>query len=294
MFILIGIAAVVASVAGGYVMAGGHLPALNQPAEFLIIFGAAVGSLVIGTPQRVLKRFLRDAQSLHGTYADKADYLDLLAMMYQLLKISQQGGVMALESHFEEPHRSAILSQYPGFLARPRAIDLLADSVKVIVIGGIGPDELDALMDEDVAVQREEAAEPSIMLAKMADALPGLGIVAAVLGVVITMGAIDGPPAEIGHKVGAALVGTFLGVLLSYGFVQPLATLFDHRANDQAQYLYCIKAAMLASHKGFAPSVAVEFARRVLPSDLRPSFEDTEEVCKAGAHHVGRPEQAAA
>jgi chemotaxis protein MotA len=201
-------------------------------------------------------------------------------MLYQIFKVGQQSGVMAHESHFEAPETSPIISKFPGFLARHHAVEFLADSIKVIIIGGIAPHDLEVLMDQDLEVRHHQEGKPSATLAKIADALPGLGIVAAVLGVVITMGAIDGPPAEIGHKVGAALVGTFLGILMSYGFTQPLATSLEQRVADEAYYEQCIKAGVLAMYKGFPPMVAIEFARRVLPDDIRPSFDETEKFCK--------------
>lgn len=281
MFVLIGAVTVLGCVVTGYLLEGGKLPALLQPAELLIIGGAAVGSLLISTPTKVLKGLLGQIRHAFGAGTGKAQYLSLLSMMYQLFKIIQQAGVMALESHFEDPSASPIMSRYPDFLVRRDAVDFLADSVKVIIVGGIAPHDLESLMDEDVDVHHEEALRPSGTLSKMGDALPGLGIVAAVLGVVITMAAIDGPPAEIGEKVGAALVGTFLGILLCYGFVSPLATKLEHHVNDEGYYLKCIKTGVLAVYKGFPPAIAVEFARRVIPGDARPTFDETEQACKA-------------
>ena len=242
---------------------------LNQPAEFVIIGGAAFGSLLIGTPPSVIKRLLGQIKTLLGSGTSKVDYSDLLAMLYQLFKVAQHSGVMALEPHFEAPANSGIVSKYPKFLARHHAVEFLADSIKVIIIGGIGAHDFEALMDQDLEVRHDEAAKPAATLNKVADALPGLGIVAAVLGVVITMGAIDGPPAEIGHKVGAALVGTFMGILMSYGFTQPLATNLEQRVSQEAYYEQCVKAVVLAMYKGFSPMVSVEFARRVLPDEIR-------------------------
>ena len=281
MLLIVGAVVVAASVAAGYFMEGGHFLVLNQPAEFIIIGGSAVGSLLIGTPPSVFKQLLRQLTKLFSSGPGKADYADLLAMLYQVFKLAQQSGAMALESHFETPATSPLISRYPKFLSRHHAVDFLADSIKVIIIGGIAPHDLEALMDEDLHIRHEHDARPAATLAKVADALPGLGIVAAVLGVVITMGAIDGPPAEIGHKVGAALVGTFLGILLSYGFTQPLATNLEQRAAEEGNYERCIKAGVLAMYQGFPPMVAIEFARRVLPEEIRPTFDETEKLCKA-------------
>ena len=280
MLLIVGVLVVIGSVAGGYLMEGGQPLVLNQPAEFIIIGGAALGSLLIGTPPSVLKRLLGQLKSLISSGISKTDYAELLAMLYQIFKVAQQSGVMALEAHFEAPANSSIVSKYPKFLARHHAVDFLADSIKVIIIGGIGAHDFEMLMDQDLEVRHRDAGMPAITLNKIADALPGLGIVAAVLGVVITMGAIDGPPAEIGHKVGAALVGTFLGILMSYGFTQPLATNMEQRVSQDSYYEQCIKAGVLAMYKGFPPAVSVEFARRVLPDELRPTFDETEQLCK--------------
>jgi chemotaxis protein MotA len=280
MLLIVGALVVIGSVAGGYLIEGGKVLVLNQPAEFVIIGGAALGSMLISTPPSVLKQLAGQITKLFKSPPGKNDYVDLLAMLYQLFKVAQQSGVMALESHFETPANSSILSKFPTFLGRHAAVDFLADSIKVVIVGGIGVHDLEALLDEDLHVRHEQEGRPAAALAKIADALPGLGIVAAVLGVVITMGAIDGPPAEIGHKVGAALVGTFLGILLSYGFTQPLSVNLEQRVAQEAHYEQCIRAGILAMYKGFPPMVSIEFARRVLPEDIRPSFEETEKICK--------------
>jgi chemotaxis protein MotA len=281
MLIIVGAVIVLGCVVSGFLWEGGKLGALVQPAELLIIGGSAVGSLLISTPMNVIKGLLAQTKGALGSGSGKSEYISLLSMLYQLFKVIQQAGVMALESHFEDPSKSAIIAKFPGFLARHEAVDFLADSVKVIIVGGIAPHDLESLMDEDCEVHHAEALKPSSTLTKVADALPGLGIVAAVLGVVLTMAAIDGPPAEIGEKVGAALVGTFLGILLSYGFVGPLATKLEHMVNEESHYLQCIKTGVLAVYKGFPPAIAVEFARRVIPGDVRPSFDETEQACKA-------------
>ena len=280
MLVIVGALIVIGSVAGGYLMEGGQPLVLNQPAEFVIIGGAALGSLLIGTPPTVLKRLVSQMKSLFSAGTTRAEYGELLAMLYQMTKAAQQSGVMALEAHVETPPSSPIFSKYPKFLARHHAVDFLADSVKLIIIGGISPHDLETVMEQDLEVRHHEASKPWNTLNKVADALPGLGIVAAVLGVVITMGAIDGPPSEIGHKVGSALVGTFLGILMSYGFSQPLASNLEQRTNQEAYYEQCIKAGVLAMYKGFPPAVSVEFARRVLPEEVRPTFEETETLCK--------------
>ncbi|HEY8551598.1 MAG TPA: flagellar motor stator protein MotA [Vicinamibacterales bacterium] len=281
MLLIVGALIVLASVAGGYLMHGGDLLALNQPSELLIIGGAALGSLVIGTPLPLLKRIASNLGVFFRPGPTQADYLELLGMMYQTFRLTQQSGVMALEPHCDDPASSSIFSRFPRFLGNHHAVEFFTDSVRVVVMGGVSPYDLEAMMDADLEVHHHEALKPSQALAKVGDALPGMGIVAAVLGVVITMGAIDGPPNEIGHKVGAALVGTFLGILMCYGFVGPMATALEHRVDDEAQYLATIKAGVLAMSKGLAPAIAVEFARRTIPAALRPGFSETEQYCRA-------------
>ena len=280
MWILIGAAIVVVSVVFGYVLQGGQLFALQQPAEFIIICGTAIGALLIGTPLHTLREIGAQLRLAFSPRIDRSDYLELFGMLYQVFKLVQQKGVMALEAHFEQPTRSPLLLKFPRFLARPHAVAFLGDSVKVMIMGAVSATDLDLLLEEDLRVRYRQGLEPATVIARVGDALPGLGIVGAVLGVVITMGAVDGPPSEVGHKVGAALVGTFLGVLLSYGFVQPLASFLEQLALSESEYLACIKAAIIAAHKGMAPALSVEFARRVLQTTVRPTFEETELVCK--------------
>jgi chemotaxis protein MotA len=280
MLVWAGLAVVAAAVVGGYVSHGGRLILLFQPAEFVVIGGAALGILIASTPMPVIRSLIAQVARLMGAPPTEREYTDLLVMLYQLFRVAQSAGVMALETHLDNPKESTIFSRYPKFLARHDSVAFLADSARVIIVGGISPHDFDHLMYEDLEVRHREALMPSATLAKVADALPALGIVAAVLGVVITMQAIGGPVEEIGHKVGAALVGTFLGVLLSYGFVQPVATSMEHRVSEEQNFDQAIKAGLLALHKGFAPAIAVEFARRVIPEDVRPSFEETEQLCR--------------
>lgn len=281
MFLIIGLVVVIGAVFGGYLMAGGHMMLLFQPSEFVIIGGAAIGSMLVSTPPKVLSKMVKQLAGAFSSGLGKDDYANLLAMMYQLFRVAQQQGVMALEAHFENPSSSSIMSQYPKFLARHHSLDFLADSIKVIIVGGMQPHDLEALMDADIEVHHHDELAPASAIVKVSDALPGLGIVAAVLGIVITMQHIDGPPEEIGHHVGAALVGTFLGILMSYGFGQPLAGSIEAKVNDDGRYEQCIKAGVIAMFKGMPPAISVEFARRVLPHDVRPSFDETEKLCKA-------------
>jgi chemotaxis protein MotA len=283
MLLVIGFVVVVACVVGGFTWEGGKIAALIQPAEFLIIGGAATGSILVSTPMDVLSLLVTQVKAQFGKKTNKAEYVELLSLQYLLFRVSQQSGVMALESHIEDPAASPILSRFPNFLARDDAVEFLADSLKALIAGGISAHDLDDLMQEDLDIRRDQALRPAQALARIGDALPGLGIVAAVLGVVVTMAAIDGPPEEIGLKVGAALVGTFLGILLAYGFAQPLATKLEHYVHDESHYLQCIKTGLLASAKGFPAVIATEFARRVVPGDMRPTFDDTEQACRASA-----------
>ncbi|BCS33489.1 flagellar motor protein MotA [Luteitalea sp. TBR-22] len=280
MLLIVGSLIVLGSVAGGFLMHGGVLGALWQLNEFIIIGGAALGALVIGTPISLIKALLARFGGFFRTPPTKDIYLDLLALQYQLYRLTQQSGVMALEAHVEEPEKSTIFSKFPTFLANHHAVSFLSDSVRVIILGGVTPHDLESLMDEDLEVHHHEALKPAQTLGKVADALPGLGIVAAVLGIVITMQKIGGPPEEIGHSVAAALVGTFLGILASYGFVQPMSVGMEHQVEAEGRYLTCIKAGLLAVYKGFPPAIAVEFARRTLPEDVRPTFTETEQACK--------------
>ena len=280
MLLIVGALVVTLSVIGGYLYEGGHVVVLVQPAEFLIIGGCAIGSLLISTPLGTLKQLMSQCVELFKAAKGKKQYVELLSMLFQLFKLAQQGGLMALETHFDAPAQSPVLSKFPDFLKRHGAVDFLSDSVKVMIVGGMSPHDLEMLMDEDLEVRLHHSIRPAGTLNKIADALPGLGIVAAVLGVVITMGAIDGPASEIGHKVGAALVGTFLGILMSYGFTAPLAARLEQYMTDEAHYELCIKTGLAAIYKGLPPVVAIEFARRVLPEDLRPTFDETEAFCK--------------
>ncbi|MBS1818525.1 MAG: flagellar motor stator protein MotA [Acidobacteria bacterium] len=291
MLVIVGAVVVILSVLGGYLFEGGNLLVLIQPAELIIIGGAAVGSMLIATTPTVLKALGGQLGGLLGTGLTKDDFADLLVMLYKLFRQIQQGGVMSIESHLEKPAESAIFGKHAKFLGRHHSLDFLADSMKVIIVGGINAHDLDALMEEDLKVHHDVEGKPAAMLTKVGDAMPGLGIVAAVLGIVITMGAIDGPPSEIGEHVGAALVGTFLGILMSYGFIQPLAGAMEARVAADGKYEECMRAGIMAVYKGLPPAIAIEFARRVLPSEVRPSFDETEKLCRAAK---SGPEAAAA
>jgi len=280
MIAIIGFAVVTLSVIGGYLLEEGHLMVLFQPAEFVIIGGAALGSLLVGTPLKVLKSLVGQLKNVLGSGPTRDSYTELLVMMYELFNVARKDGLVGLESHIENPDESAVITKYPSFLKNKQALHFLSDTMRLIIMGGVPEHDLDSMLDMDLESHHEENAKPSSSLAKIGDSLPGLGIVAAVLGVVITMGAIGGPPEVIGHKVGAALVGTFLGILLSYGYVQPLSSNLAFMNDLESRYYVCLKQGLLAFHKGFAASIAVEFARRVIPSDVRPGFTEVEEACR--------------
>lgn len=284
MFVLIGVAIVIGAIIGGYLMEHGKLLVLLQPAELVIIGGAALGTIFVGNPMHTIIGMAKAVLgALKGSPFTKAFYLEQLRMLNDIFVYARKNGMAKLESDLDEPEKSAIFTKYPAFLKNHHALDFFCDTVRMSISGGVGPFELDQLMELDMEVQHHEGSEPAAALTTVADALPGLGIVAAVLGVVITMGALGGPPEEIGHKVAAALVGTFLGILLCYGFLGPLASNISKINEGHAQYMGFLRMAILAFVKGTAPSLAVEFARRAIPTHLRPGFKETESIIKGGA-----------
>jgi chemotaxis protein MotA len=280
MLTIVGFIVVAGAVIGGFIMEGGQLMVLFQPAEFLIIGGASLGALLITASPSNIKAIISQTMASFGSGYGKTDYTGQMVMLYEIFNIARREGLVGLESHIEKPHESEVIKKYPGFLKNHHAVSFMSDTMRLIITGSVQPHELEALLDVDLDTHHEEQDTPPSLLSNMADSLPGLGIVAAVLGVVITMGAIGGPPETIGHKVGAALVGTFLGVLLCYGFVGPLANSIKTYNKADAGYMQCLKQCLLAFCKGFPPSIAVEYGRRSIPTDSRPSFIEVEEACK--------------
>jgi chemotaxis protein MotA len=279
--VIIGFVVVLGSVVGGFMLEGGPLLVLMQWVEFLIIGGAAIGALLISAPAKLLFKILQKAISaIKGETITRQVYLSLLKLVYELLYKGQKEGWIALEKHIETPYESSIFNKYTDLMRRNNMILFMTDTFRMVIIGGIAPHDLEALMDGDIETQHADSKRPGMLLQKIGDSMPGLGIVAAVLGIVITMQAIDGPAAEIGHKVAAALVGTFLGIFLSYGFLQPLATNIDIAAEQELMVYEVIKSAITAFAKGFKPIVCVEFARRCIPDEARPSFEEMEGYVK--------------
>jgi chemotaxis protein MotA len=277
MFIFIGIAVVVGSVLGGFIMHGGPIPVLLQWNEFLIIGGAAVGSLLVGSPLSVIKKVVGSLTGmLKGDPYTKDQYVKLLKTMFDLFSVAKRDGLISLEPHVMEPEKSTIFQKNDFLLKNHHALAYLCDTMKLLLGGGVPPHDVEALLEADIDTHHAETAAPAAQVQKLGDALPGLGIVAAVLGIIITMGAINGPPEEVGHKVAAALVGTFLGVLMSYGFLGPMAGHIELLNQSSSRYLECIKAGVVAYAKGNAPIIVVEFARRVIYSEVRPSFAEVE------------------
>jgi len=279
--VIIGSIVVLGAVLGGFAMEGGPFLVLMQVAEFIIIIGSAFGALLISTPVKTLKKIVAKALgSLKGSEEGGKVYLDLLKLMYEVFQISRKEGLIALESHIEAPGESSIFKQYPRFLGDRKLLTFMCDTFRLVILGGVPPHDMESLMDLDIETQHHEGTRPGMILQKIGDSMPGLGIVAAVLGIIITMQAIGGAAEEVGHKVAAALVGTFLGIFLSYGFIQPLATNFDISNDEESKIYEAIKAAMVAFAKGFNPIVCVEFSRRTIPEDCRPSFQEMEDHVK--------------
>jgi chemotaxis protein MotA len=284
MFILIGIVVVIASIAGGYLLEHGSIRVLLQPAELLIIGGSALGTLFVANPLHVLVSIGKGlVEAVKGSHYTRAFYLENLKMLYDLFVYARKHGVARLEADIDEPEKSPVFQKYPKFLTDQTSLDFVCDTIRMSISGGVPPLELDQLMELDLEVQHLDNSTPPSALTTVADSLPGLGIVAAVLGVVITMGALGGPPEEIGQKVAAALVGTFLGVLLCYGFVGPLASAMAKHNGEHSAYLQVLRLGVLAYLKGMAPVLAVEFARRGIPTRIRPSFRDMETTVKSGS-----------
>ena len=283
MFSIIGIVLVFAAVVGGYLMEKGNIHVLMQPAELLIIGGAAIGTLLVANPLHILKDVAsRITGVLKGSKFNKQRYLDSLKMMFDLFNKARKEGLVALESDIEEPTKSPIISKYKDFVADHHARDFVCDTMRMAITGGVDPFDVDQMMELDMDVHHHGITQPVAALSTVADALPGLGIVAAVLGVVVTMGALGGPPEEIGHKVAAALVGTFLGILLCYGVVGPLASNMAKLADDEHDYYHVLRVLMLAFMKGTSPILALEVGRRAVPTHVRPSFQEVEKACRKG------------
>jgi chemotaxis protein MotA len=281
MFIIIGIIIVLGCVLGGFLMINGPLGALVQPSEFVVIGGAVIGATIAANPLKFLMRILATLPiALKGSPYNKNTYSEVLRMQYDVFVNSKKGGLLSIEEDVNSPMSSSIFTKYPSFVANHHAVDFFCDAMKMLVNGACSPEELEIMLDAEMETHHDEGAIVPALLQRASDALPGLGIVAAVLGIVVTMQHLDGPPAELGEHVGAALVGTFLGLLLSYGFLAPVAANLENLAADEGKYYGCIKAGVVAFANGAAPMTAVEFARKTIFSFDRPPTNELEPMLK--------------
>jgi chemotaxis protein MotA len=281
MFSIIGIVIVFGAVLGGFLMEKGPLAVLMQPSELVIIGGAAIGTMLVANPMYILKKIASGVmQVVAGSKFSKQRYLDTMKMMFILFNKARKEGLVAIESDIEEPEKSPLFSKYPAFMTNHHVRDFVCDTMRMAITGGASTFDVDQMMELDMEVHHTGATQPASALTTMADALPGLGIVAAVLGVVVTMSSLGGPPEEIGHKVASALVGTFLGILLCYGMVGPLASNLSKLIDDEHAYYHVLRVVMLSFIKGMSPMLAIEMARRAIPGHVRPSFQEVEKNCR--------------
>jgi len=281
MFVIVGFLVVTTSVIGGYLLAHGNLSVLFQPAELVIIGGAALGGFLISNPMKVVKATVGALLGiLASTSYQREDYLEALLLLNGLFYKIRQQGLVSIESAVDSPQDSPLFNQYPKVIKNHQAVNLISDTLRTVMTTTIAAHELEALIDTELETYYDEIILPSKAINTTADGLPGLGIVAAVLGVVITMGYISEPPEVLGNHIGAALVGTFIGVLLCYGYVGPLGKNLEHEAHEKMQYLNVIKVSLIAFLGGSAPKVAVEFGRRVIPENAKPTFAEVEEVLR--------------
>lgn len=281
MFALIGALVVLASVIGGYLWHGGNLHVLFQPSEYLIIGGAAIGGFIIASPPKVIKAVIKGVLGiLSGKAYSKGEYMEILLLMSEIFSKIRKEGLVSIEADVDNPEASKIFSAYPKFLKNHHAVSLVTDTLRTVMTTSIAPHELESLLDSELEAHHEELMIPSKSVNNIADALPGLGIVAAVIGVILTMAKINEPPEVLGHSIGAALVGTFLGVLMCYGFVGPAARNLECIANEEREYMNVLKVALVSFVGGAAPQIAVEFARRIIPANVKPSFVEVEEAIR--------------
>jgi len=291
MFSIIGIVVVFGAIVGGYLMEKGNLHVLVQPAELIIIGGAAAGTILIANPPHVLQKLAKGIGGVFGSSRFSQQlYLDSLKMLYDLFNRSRREGLTAIESDIEEPSKSKTFTAYPKVTKDHHVVDFICDTLRTASSGAVDPFDIDQMMEMDMEVHHHDSQRPVAALSTVADSLPGLGIVAAVLGVVITMGALGGPPEEIGHKVAAALVGTFLGILMCYGLFGPIAANMAQTAAEEGAYYHVLRVALASFIKGTAPILAVEIGRRAVPGAVRPGFQALEKLCR---HKGGDVAQAA-
>lgn len=281
MLTLIGLLVVIGSVLGGFMIAGGQVMALFHLSEIIVIVGTALGTVIVSTPGPTLKMLGKDIpRVMKPTPFDRITYLDSLKLLFELFTTAQRDGMVAIESHVENPAQSSLFKKYPRVLHHHHAVEFLCDSLRLVLMGNIFPHDLDLLMESDIDVRHEQDSMTVKVLQRVADALPGIGIVAAVLGIVVTMGSINGPIEQIGEHVAAALTGTFLGVLLAYGFAGPLANSLENLKAAEIRYLTFLRSSLVSLARGASPIIAVEFARRSIDAEVRPTFGEMEKACK--------------
>jgi chemotaxis protein MotA len=281
MNVIIGAVIVLCCVIGGFLLEHGNLANLIKPVEMLIIGGAAIGSTIIMSPGKIFKELLHEFAGLLKTKAyTKENYIEVLTLLYEIFNKMRKEGIIAVEAHVEDPEKSDIFKRYPDILKNERTLAFICDSIKTLLSIEITPFEFDNLLEVDIEANTEARMHPIHRVNKMADALPGLGIVAAVLGVVLTMGKMSEPPEVLGESIGAALVGTFLGVLLCYGFVGPMGMLMEHKVKVEAEYYSIIRIALVSFVARSVPQIAIEFARRAIPEGERPTFNELEKIVK--------------
>jgi chemotaxis protein MotA len=281
MLIIVGIIIVMGCVIGGFLMIDGPLGVLIQPSEFVVIGGAVIGATIAANPLKFLMRIIANLPvALKGSPFNKSSYSEVLRMQYEVYVNSKKGGLLSIEEDVNSPMSSSIFTRYPTFTRNHHAVDFFCDAMKMLVNGACSPEELEIMLEAEIETHHDEGAIVPALLQRASDALPGLGIVAAVLGIVVTMQHLDGPPEKLGHHVGAALVGTFLGLLLSYGFLAPIAANLENLAHDESKYFACLKAGVVAFANGAAPMTAVEFARKTIFSFDRPPSAELEPMLK--------------
>jgi len=281
---IIGVLTAIAGTIGGFVVEGGKLAVLGHsaPIEIVIMGSTAVGGFVISNTNTVIKRTLGDMKMLFkGARYTKASFIELLSLMYQMFKLAKTKGMLALESHIEKPEESAIITAFPGFLKEHHALTFFCDYARLMTLGSDKPFEIEALMDEELEVHHNEQAAVVNALNAVADSMPAIGIVACVLGVIISMGAITEPPEVLGRMIGGALVGTFMGVWSGYAFIGPMARSLEQKYAAESRYFQCLKVGILAHLQGFAPAISIEYARKAITNDVRPSFTEVEEATQA-------------
>jgi len=277
LLVIAGYVVVLFSVFGGFAMEGGHIAALFQPVELLMIAGSAIGAFMVGNSPKAISATLKALPSvLKGSRYTKELYLELMSLLYDLLQKARRDGLMAIEGDIESPEHSAIFGNYKGVMEDHHLLDFITDYLRLMISGKMDAFQIENLMDNELETHHHEGEVPVHTIARMGEGMPAFGIVAAVMGVVNTMGHIGVPPAELGHLIAAALVGTFLGILLSYGFVGPLSSLLEQKLHESTKMLQCVKVTLIASLNGYAPAIAVEFGRKVLFSTERPSFIELE------------------